>query len=248
MQSILIRTHQRMDALTALNETPLAQFNLDRTRHAAPQIFEHLRELIISMSLTPGTVLSRTELAAQYNISQTPVRDALIRLSEESLVDVYPQHATVVSRIDVNLAQEAHFLRLSVEMEIARTLASSADASLIERLRKLVSRQKAALEEKDLSGFTLADQAFHRQMYEAAKVPHLYALVRRHSGHLDRLRSLHLPAPGKAAAVLADHDAIVDAISRGDTALAEQSVRKHLSGTLANVEEIRSRHKDYLKN
>ncbi|WP_151637433.1 GntR family transcriptional regulator [Noviherbaspirillum aerium] len=234
-----------MDALTDV--TP-AQFNLDRTRHAAPQIFEHLRELIISMSLTPGMVLSRAELALQYNISQTPVRDALIRLSEEGLVDVYPQHATVVSRIDVNLAQEAHFLRLSVEMEIARTLAAVADPALIERLRRLVSRQKAALEEKDLSGFALADQAFHRQMYEAAKVPHLFSLVRRHSGHLDRLRSLHLPAPGKALAVLADHDAILEAIAQGDSSLAEQSVRRHLSGTLANVEEIRTRHRDYLKN
>lgn len=234
-----------MDALT---EMPPAQFNLDRTRHAAPQIFEHLRELIISMSLTPGTVLSRADLAMQYNISQTPVRDALIRLSEEGLVDVYPQHATVVSRIDVNLAQEAHFLRLSVEMEIARTLASAAGPALIERLRLLVSRQRSALGEEDLPAFTLADQAFHRQMYEAAKVPHLYALVRRHSGHLDRLRSLHLPAPGKALSVLADHDAIVDAIAGGDTSLAEQSVRRHLSGTLANVEEIRMRYREYLKN
>lgn len=234
-----------MDALT---EMPPAQFNLDRTRHAAPQIFEHLRELIISMSLTPGTVLSRADLAMQYNISQTPVRDALIRLSEEGLVDVYPQHATVVSRIDVNLAQEAHFLRLSVEMEIARTLASAAGPALIERLRLLISRQKSALGDEDLPAFTLADQAFHRQMYEAAKVPHLYALVRRHSGHLDRLRSLHLPAPGKALAVLADHDAIVDAIARGDASLAEQSVRRHLSGTLANVEEIRMRYREYLKN
>lgn len=234
-----------MDALT---EMPPAQFHLDRTRHAAPQIFEHLRELIISMSLTPGTVLSRADLATQFDISQTPVRDALIRLSEEGLVDVYPQHATVVSRIDVNLAQEAHFLRLSVEMEIARVLASAADPALVERLRAHLARQKAALKAKDLPGFTLADQAFHRQMYEAAKVPHLYALVRRHSGHLDRLRSLHLPAPGKASAVLADHGAIVDAIAGADAGLAEQSVRRHLSGTLANVEEIRTRHREYLKN
>ena len=103
---------------------PPQPFHYDRTRQAAPQVFEHMRDLIISLVLPPNTVLSRPELALQYGISQTPVRDALMRLAEEGLVDVFPQHATRVSRIDVALAWQAHVLRRSVEVEIARTLAA----------------------------------------------------------------------------------------------------------------------------
>ena len=77
--------------------TPAA---LDRTRQAAPQVFEQLRERIVSLALPPGTVLARAELAQAFGVSQTPVRDALMRLGEEGLVDVFPQHATLVSRID----------------------------------------------------------------------------------------------------------------------------------------------------
>ncbi|MGO4306661.1 GntR family transcriptional regulator [Cupriavidus sp. RAF12] len=223
------------------------QFQFDRTRQAAPQVFEHMRDLIISMALPPGTVLSRPDLATQYGISQTPVRDALIRLAEEGLVDVFPQHATRVSRIDVALARQAHFLRRSVELEIVRTLAEHPDPVLVERLRATVARQQRMLDLDDLAEFSVNDQAFHRQLYEAAAVPDLFALVRRQSGHLDRLRRLHLPIPGKANAVLRDHTAIIDAIAAGDQARAEASLRTHLSGTLANVEDIRTRHGDYLR-
>lgn len=223
------------------------QFQFDRTRQAAPQVFEHMREQIISMALPPGTVLSRPDLAVQYGISQTPVRDALMRLAEEGLVDVFPQHATRVSRIDVALARQAHFLRRSVELEIVRGLAASPDPALIAQLQATVARQQRMLELDDLGEFTANDQSFHRQLYEAAAVPDLFALVRRQSGHLDRLRRLHLPIPGKASAVVRDHSAIIDAIAAGDPVRAEAAVREHLSGTLANVEEIRARFGSYLR-
>src|SRR6478736_4640546 len=96
---------------------------LERGRQAAPQVFEWLRGSIIDLSLPPGTVLSRADLAQQFGVSSTPVRDALMRLQEEGLVDVYPQHATLVSPIDTRAVNQAHFLRRSLEIEIVRTIA-----------------------------------------------------------------------------------------------------------------------------
>lgn len=242
-----VKPDRPMEATEATLSAPQIQFQFDRTRHAAPQVFEHMRDMIISMTLPPGTVLSRTDLAAQYGISQTPVRDALMRLAEEGLVDIFPQHATVVSPISIALAQQAHFLRRSVEVEIVRTLAEAPDPALVERLRLSVARQQAMLAAQDFAEFSLFDQAFHRQMYEAARVPDLWMLVRRQSGHLDRLRRLHLPIAGKANAVVADHTAIVDAIASGDPDAAQASLRRHLSGTLANLEEIRARYGNFLQ-
>ena len=66
---------------------------LDRDRQAAPQVFERLRGMIISLALPPGSPLSRAELAGQFGVSSTPIRDALMRLEEEGLVDVFPQYA-----------------------------------------------------------------------------------------------------------------------------------------------------------
>ncbi|MGF6919169.1 GntR family transcriptional regulator [Paraburkholderia sp. 40] len=219
---------------------------LDRSRHAAPQVFERLREMILSLELTPGTVLSRTELANRYGLSQTPVRDALMKLGEEGLVDIYPQHATVVSQINVTSALQAHFLRRSIELEVVRTLAEQRDATLIAELRLTIARQTELLDLRNYEQFSLLDQAFHRQMYEAAGVPQLWDLVRRLSGHIDRLRRLNLPVEGKTIAVVRDHSEIVDAIDKGDVEAAQAALRKHLSGTLSQIDQIRTSHPNFL--
>ena len=220
---------------------------LDRSRQAAPQIFDRLREAIVSLELVPGAVLSRAELAETFGVSQTPVRDALLKLGEEGLVDIFPQHATVVSRIDVDAARQAHFLRRSIECEIAHVLAGSPrDDGLLVRLRAQIDVQAALMGGPSLREFIDADRAFHRLMYVAAAMPQLFELVQRHSGHVDRLRLLHLPTQGKQQEIVRDHRRIVDAIAAGDPGAAQAAVREHLSGTLAHVDDIRRRHAAYL--
>ena len=221
---------------------------LDRTRQAAPQVFEWLRGSILSLQLAPGTALSRTELAERFELSQTPVRDALLQLAQEGLVDIFPQHATLVSRIDIASATQAHFLRCAIELEVVRTLALAAaeeTAVLCPKLTAQIDLQ-AALAIADTEEFIASDQAFHRLMYEAAGAPDLYELVRRRSGHLDRLRRLDLPSPGKAERVVRDHRAIVAALAARDPDAAQAAMRTHLSGTLGRIEDIRARHPDYV--
>jgi DNA-binding GntR family transcriptional regulator len=231
-----------------MNAPPqLPEFTLDRSRHAAPQVFERLRDMVIDMTLTPGTVLSRTELAARFGLSQTPIRDALQRLGEEGLVDIFPQHATVVRPIEVALAREAHFLRSAIELEVVRTLAGRPDPVLVAKLRTNLGRQRMLVDDEDLHAFSLADQAFHQMMYVAANVPNLWQMVRSQSGHIDRLRRLDLPSPGKRPRVLQDHVELLDAIERGDGPAAQDILRRHLSGTLSNIEDIRTRYPSYVR-
>ncbi len=218
---------------------------LDRTRQAAPQVFERLREAILSLELAPGAVLSRVELATQFAVSQTPVRDALLKLGQEGLVDIFPQHATLVSRIDISSARQAHFLRCAIELEVVRTLAVSGDTTALPRLRAQVDQQAALVGGKP-EEFMAADQAFHRMMYEAAGVPDLHDLVRRMGGHLDRLRRLDLPTEGKAKRVVRDHRRILDALVKQDPTAAQEALREHLSDTLGRVADIRSRFPDYV--
>ena len=221
-------------------------FTLDPTRHAAPQVVEALRAAIISLELAPGIALDRAELAQRFGVSQTPVRDALIRLSEEGIVMIRAQYTTQVSRIDVPAAREAHFLRRSIEIEVARQLAASHDDAVIAELRAQLARQAALGSGKDYAAFIAADKEFHRLMYAAAGLPRLWAVVTRMSGHVDRLRLLHVPTEGKVESILAGHQDILEAIATGDADAAQQAVREHLSGTLASVDEIRERYPEYL--
>jgi DNA-binding GntR family transcriptional regulator len=219
---------------------------LDRDRQAAPQVFERLRELITSLKLPPGSPLSRAALAEQFGVSSTPIRDALMRLDEEDLVEVFPQHATVVSRIDVNLAQQGHFLRQALELEIVWALARAPSAQLIDQLNGIILHQQQLAKAGDFEKFMAADNDFHQRLYAAAGKQGLWTLVKSRSGHIDRLRRLHLPSPGKAQDIVRHHKLIAKAIAAGEPENAQLHLREHLSGTLGYLDEIRARHPEYL--
>ena len=221
----------------------------DRSRHAAPQVFDYLREQIISLALPPGTLISRQSLQDLFGFSSTPVRDALMRLQEESLVEIFPQHATVVSAIDLRLARQAQFLRRSLEQECVRTIAGSPERSAAAaQLEAVIERKRRLLTSDDLEAFNQADQDFHRILFDASGVPDLWVFVRRQSGHIDRIRRLHLPVPGKAAQIIADHDAIVAGIKSGIPERAEAALRSHLSRSLAFTDDLRARWPDYFRD
>ncbi|MGM4983836.1 MULTISPECIES: GntR family transcriptional regulator [Rhizobium] len=222
------------------------EFALDRSRQVAPQILEILRSRILSMSLPPTTVLSRISLQSEFNVSQTPVRDALIRLEEEGLVEVYPQYATVVSRIDIRNATEAHFLRLSIELEAIRRLTLEAPDETSAALETVLSRQKRVVSPETYDLFDMLDKDFHRVLYERADILGLWATVRRQGAHIDRLRMLNLPMPGKLEQIIVDHQAVVDAVRLGDPEAAVAALRKHLSGTLSIIDLICEQYPDYV--
>jgi GntR family transcriptional regulator, rspAB operon transcriptional repressor len=237
-----------MNVLAFTPKPQVQKSKANASRPVAPQVFDTLRDQIISLQLIPGTVLSRGDLQARFRLSSTPIRDALVKLQEEGLVEIYPQHATMVSLIDIPMAQQAQFLRRAIEQEAVRLLASSSKRLVVERLRSLIVEQKALAADNDLEGFSAADRAFHKALYDAACAPDLWALVRRHSGHIDRIRRLTLPAKGKYSEIIRDHTAITKAIARGDPALAQQALRDHLSRSIAHWEGMRGIFPGYFRD
>lgn len=214
---------------------------LDRSRQVALQVHEILRERILNVRLVPGTVLSRASLQLEFGVSQTPVRDALMRLQEEGLVDVYPQYATVVAKIDIDHARQAQFLRLSIELEAVRRLTEEAPIETASELREILARQRAVVSPETYDVFDSIDREFHRKLYEKTGILQLWTNVRRQSVNLDRLRRLNLPMPGKMQTVLMEHEAIVEAIASGRAENATAALRTHLSGTLSIIDAIRAK-------
>jgi GntR family transcriptional regulator, rspAB operon transcriptional repressor len=217
----------------------------DRARLAAHFVFDQLREMILSLALPPGSALSRVKLQRQFGASSTPIRDALMRLEEMGLVNVFPQSGTIVSLIDVTSARQAQFLRQAVEQEAVRRLAAATPPGLLPQLQAAIAEQQKLAKKNDLKGFNEADFAFHKILYEAAGVSHLWDLVRRQSGHIDRIRRLHLPIGGKTAQIIRDHNEILKAIADGKPTRAETVLRRHLSQSLAFSKELRLRFPHY---
>jgi DNA-binding GntR family transcriptional regulator len=241
-----IQNHHRAATRRAMTVTAARRAREpDPSRQAATQVFERLREMIISLELAPGEVINRQALQQQFGLSSTPVRDALMRLGEEGLVDTFPQSATRVSLIDVTKARQAQFLRRAVEQEAVRILSGAPETEFVPELRGIIEQQKAAAERLDIPAFYGLDRDFHRRIYEAAGAPDLFTLVRQRSGHIDRIRRLNLPVAGKMQQIIKDHGLIVRAIAAGDAAKAQTHVRDHLSRSLAYSQALRDKHPGY---
>ncbi|WP_137136322.1 GntR family transcriptional regulator [Rhizobium sp. FKY42] len=219
---------------------------LDRSRQVAVQVLDILRERILSLELEPGQPVSRHTLQNEFAVSQTPVRDALLRLREEGLIDIFPQYATRVSRVDIGHARQAQFLRLSIEAEALRRLTVENPTAIADQLDELIALQERFAERETYDRFEELDRAFHRVLYLQTGIDRLWDLVRTQSVHLDRLRRLNLPMPGKLQSLIGDHKAIAQAVRRSDVEGAVGALRKHLSGTLSILDEIRARYPDYI--
>ena len=115
-------------------------------------------------------------------------------------------------------------------------------------LNSTIALQQQHAKAGDFESFSTADSAFHQLLYEATDKPELWKLVRSRSGHIDRLRRLHLPTPGKAQEIVSLHKLIVKAIDAGKADEAQARVRKHLSGTLGYLDQIRIQYPQYLQD
>ena len=118
---------------------------------------------------------------------------------------------------------------------------------MVGELRDLIAGQKEAASREDFPVFDQLDGEFHRRIYEAAGVADLHQLVRLRSGHIDRIRRLHLPVPGKMQEVVRAHSAILKAVIAGDAVEAQARMRDHLSRSLAYIPALRERHPGHFK-
>lgn len=210
--------------------------------HADLDIVGDLRARILSLELAPGTVLSRNTLMQHYRISTTPLRDAFLRLKDDGLVEIRAQARTRVSLIDLHHATQIHFLRSSVEQTIVEDLAQGHAKHLIEQLRYMLDLQRACLKQQDLAGFRQLDLAFHQQLFTASGHDTVYRFIRRESGHIDRIRALHLPMHGKGVQILKDHTAITDALDRHDAPAVRAAMRRHLSQSFVIGDTLKDQH------
>lgn len=206
---------------------------------ASAKLYEEIRRRIVALELPPDTTLVRAELAERFNVSQSPVREAIQRLEQDGLVASYPQSRTVVTKIDIARIREEHFLRTAVECDVARQLAETGPAATVLKVKGLVKMQEALVDDIDqVQLFKQLDEAFHAALFAGVNQSSLHQHITARCGNLARLRSLDLPRVAKMASVLEGHRAVVAAIEAGDGEAAASAMRRHLSGSLERLPQI----------
>jgi DNA-binding GntR family transcriptional regulator len=209
-----------------------------------PQVYGALRNAIVSVQFEPGRQLSENELAEWLGVSRTPVREALVRLSDERLVEIVPQLGTFVSRISVAAVADAQFVREALECAAVRLAAERATREDIAALNAIVARQEQV---SDFDRWYVLDDELHAALFGLSGHQSAWTLAQRAEAHLNRVRRLSLPQPRYMGEMVAEHRLVVRAIERGDADAAEEALRHHLRMVLSGLDDLREEHPDFFE-
>jgi GntR family transcriptional regulator, rspAB operon transcriptional repressor len=206
-----------------------------RNATASARIYSDLRNELVSLQRRPGEAVSEAQIALSYGVSRTPVREAILKLSDEGLLEIFPQSGIFVSRISVAALPEAIIIRKALEETTARLAAERATSSQILVLRSILERQREADAAGDRDAFHHADELFHATIAEVAGYPGIWTLIQQVKVHVDRYRRLTLPQQGRIARTIIEHEAILDAIEARDRAAAGIAMQSHLERLLRDI-------------
>jgi GntR family transcriptional regulator, rspAB operon transcriptional repressor len=204
----------------------------------SPQIYERLRRAITTLAILPSESLSEQDLAQQLKVSRTPVREALIRLADDGLIDILPQRGSFVAPIRLKDVEGAQFIREALEVAVVRRLAGDPNPAFAEQCRLNLTRQEQAAKTGDYALFLELDEAFHRSLCEAIGLPKSWRVIQVVKLQMDRVRYLSLPQAGHLDVLLGQHRVIFDAVMAGRAEEAAKQMTKHLREVLISVRQL----------
>jgi len=197
-------------------------------RRMGDMVYESLREAIVSGLVAPGARLSVPAIAAQYAVSRSPVRDAVIRLVQEGLARDTVNRGAVVAALDPGELVSLYEVREALEWAAARLAAQHTTPGLRRRLLAILTEHEQVLREGDFARHVALDAAFHRELRLAADSP---VLLRMLDDIQDRvvlaMRSTSLSGGMRRA--VEEHRKIFEAVSAGQGEAAAEAARAHIS-------------------
>ncbi len=206
--------------------------------------FRVIRENIIKLELKPGTMISEQDLAYELDLSRTPVHEALQELSKSKIIEVFPQKGSLVSLIDLELVEEAVFVRATLESAITEEACKLASEEDIKALCDNVELQEVLLKQNNIDKFMELDNQFHQKMYEITNKMQCYYMVKSMNIHHDRFRELRVHGADRSP-ILKMHRQILQAIIDRDSQAAKDLTSEHIYRTRLDAAEIQKKYPDY---
>lgn len=210
-------------------------------------IYRVLKENIMNLNLKPGEMIGEIELSKTLDVSRTPLREAMVQLIEEKLLEVFPQKGSFVSKINLNLVEEAIFIRELCENKILKIAClDRKNMDLIMELEKNIEYQKIILNfNKDLYEFFMLDNQFHYILFEYYNKKNSWKAIKRLSTHYDRLRLLDALEKINIEATFEQHQEIVNTIKAREISKIEALIEKHLLNYKVLIKKYKKKYPEY---
>jgi DNA-binding GntR family transcriptional regulator len=215
-------------------------------RDNVEQVYRRVREAILEGEIAPGAVMSQVALADELGVSRTPLREALVRLENEGLLEIIPRHGVRIIPMSVADMKEIYQVLVSLVGAAAAALASQPPSgSALDELDAICERMEALLKASDITGWALEDERFHLKIVELAGNRRLREIVSNcwDQAHRARMFTLRLQTHPQPAQSMKEHRQIIAALRKRDAAKAESLLRSHRERGLARQIDIIERYR-----
>lgn len=214
---------------------------------AAQQIYQAMREQIIFLELAPGSPIDMQKLVDELEVSRSPLRDALLKLQEDNLVEIFPQKGSRVSKINLKEVEVERFMRATLELAVIPQFAQVCTNEQILNLRAAIENQKIALEFGSKKNFLKADDEFHKIFFTTTGNTRIWKLIQHQSGNYRRIRFLANQVPEILHGILAEHEEIFAAFSEQNFTKAEKLDKYHLTKLLSEIYLLQEKYPDFFE-
>lgn len=207
----------------------------DRSETLAQRAYGAIRQAIRDEQLRHDETYSENSVGALMGVSRTPVREALIELSREGIIEILPQRGFRLRRLGPAEREEVFALRNSLECLVVERLANSRDDAMLLHLRELLVVQ--AQEAHDPVAFLKLDEAFHLMMPQLINMERTHKMLSGLRGAMWLIGANALQLEGRVPSVISEHTAIVDAVEASDPRAAARAMKRHLTQTASAIRE-----------
>jgi DNA-binding GntR family transcriptional regulator len=208
---------------------PIHQPEAADARSLADQAYFRIRELIVTLGLPPGSLVSERDLMEQLGVGRTPVREALRALARERLVEVYPRRGMFVSSVDVRDLAGLSEVRRTLEPHAARLAAERATSADREQIALLLQELDEIGDGSTERALMDLDQRIHRHLYRCAHNPFLEETLNEYYVLTLRIWFLVLDRVTRLEDAIQEHRDLLQAVVDGNGAAAEEAMRRHVT-------------------
>ena len=212
--------------------------SIPETQPRSGRAYAVMRRAIIEMVLEPGSIVNERAICAELSISRTPLREALLKLQEESLVRIAPAKGTFVARIDLETVFEGHLIRRVLELQMVRLAAQRMSVKAERDLDFIIYQQRRVAKDNDFGRFYELDEELHALITDIGASARVWRVIHSAKAQLDRVRRLAFPLPSHLHTILSEHEAIVAALKQRNPDKAAAAMDIHLSRFFKTLQSL----------
>lgn len=194
------------------------------------EVYARLRAMVLESELMPGANYLEQDLADELSVSRTPVREALILLQKEGLVEVVPRHGVRILPLAAADMAEIYTILTALEPEAVRLIVErGVDEEILRPLVESTDAMQAAFDKGDMRAWAVADETFHLAVIDRCGNRRLIDIVFNCWDRVHRARqmTLRLRPPSDPARSISEHRQVIEALRNGDSAAGAEIYRKH---------------------